>query len=93
MKYKYDYKRYMYDIEEYFSYTVEANSIKEAICKIVIEQHGITGKNEYERIENANKFITKKIGNDWQGQEVFDKINPLGTSDTALYRIDRIYQI
>lgn len=92
MQFIYEYKRYIYDIVENFSFAVEANSIKEAICKIVIEHHSIEGNNNSERMKNADSFVMSKYGEKWGGIEVLDSINPLGSSDNALYRISKIYQ-
>ncbi len=91
--YKYHYKRYMNGLEDNLSHKIKANTDKEALLKIVIEHQGIIGKDETERLKNAEEFVANKAGDNWDNERVFDSINPLGSSDYALYRIDEIVEV
>ncbi len=90
--YKYSYKIYMNGYEENLSFIISAKSEKEALIKIIIDHHGIDGLNENEKKINAENFILTKIGDEREIAKVLDRINPLGSSDFALYRIDKIIE-
>lgn len=89
-QYEYFYKRYMNEFEDYFSFIISANSKKDAYRKIVYEHNGILGQDENEKNNRAEEFIVKKIGKKWSVSLALGRMNPLGSSDTALYRIDKI---
>jgi len=88
-QYEYFYKRYMNEFEDYFSFVISANSKKNAYRKIVFEHNGILGKDENEKYNKAEEFIVKKIGKKWSVALALGRMNPLGSSNTALYRIDK----
>jgi len=91
--YKYYYKRYMNGEEEYFSYNISACNKREALLKIIADHQGIIGNNSEERMKKVEYFLNQKIGKNWKVNSVLSLINPIGSADVALYRIDRIIQI
>lgn len=79
----YTYKRYVYDITDYFEGKINAKNRKEAFIKIVAEHNGMT-------LDNAKKHIEKTLGKVWSVDNAIMRMNPLGSNDTALYRIDSL---
>ncbi len=91
--FKYYYKRYMNGMEENLSYKIKAKSEKDALLKIIIDHQGFFGKDETEKLKKAEEFVFNKTVVDWEIEKALDCINPLGTSDLALYRIDDIIEV
>ncbi len=80
------YKKFMYEFSDYFTYSIKSQSKKQAIIQLVMEYEGISE-------QEANEFIVSCAGKNWTAEDAIERINPLGSPDSALYRFNYIKEI
>jgi hypothetical protein len=80
------YKRFMDDFSDYLTCSIKSQSKEQAIIQLVMEYEGISK-------QEAKEFIVSCAGENWNAEDAVERINPLGSPDSALYRFNYIKEI